>query len=1052
MTETVAGRILPGLKPFQQATVEHAFDRLFDPKGSGRFLVADEVGLGKTMVARGVIAKTIDRLQAEGIDRIDVIYVCSNQVIARQNISKLNVLGEEHDAVLDRVTMLPAHLKDLSRRKRGQTGSKVNLIPLTPNTSLDLRSNVGAARERVMLWYLLAEHFGPRYMNRTGPRRVLQGPCRDLDSLDWYIHHSIQEPDRLNRGLVRTFLRALGRDGRAQGDKSLLGRFQFLSTAFTRKIKPELRQEATQLVGEMRRLLAKSCIDALEADLVILDEFQRFRNLLDPENPQSELAQLLFGQETAKVLMLSATPYKMLTQGVDDPDEDHHRDFLATLRFLYNGREGGGEVEQCRKALKELRSGLREIDTKEGKDRARAAKEALEASLRKVMSRTERLVSGQDRNGMIELVHSSDGNLTRRDVEGFADLDRIARTIGHPDITEYWKSSPYPLNFMDGYVLSEKFEERAKSEPDARPRTGVLNSDRFRRFDPIDMGNPKLRALKQDTIDTGMWKLLWLPASMPYYRPGKPFSRIDGCATKRLIFSAWNVVPRAIACLLSYEADRNLVGLGTAKERENTPEGRASSSAPLRPDSVTAFAFLYPSISLARLVDPLQIAREHGADLTCTQMIRHAESRLRSRLTPITEGHAGSGRDSGWYAAAALLLDSAEGSNPVDWLASENARQALSARSEGSRAWAEQLDRAMRVVEGGELGLPPGNLIRMLALLSLGSPAVCAIRALTRIAPDADSAQLRDAALAVADGLRGTYNQPEIQPLIRATDRTTHFWKDALHYGVNGNLQAVLDEYVHILSEWAPIPGDKTDNDIVIGVGETMAEALSLRAPDYEIRDIDGRGVPKDEPLHMRSRFALRFGDAKSSEDEKVVTRASAVRTAFNSPFWPFVLTTTSVGQEGLDFHLYSHAVVHWNLPSNPVDFEQREGRVHRYKCHAVRRNVGEEFRNEILDSDSAEPWGQAFELAAEHGDDSGLVPYWVYDRGPHRILRYVPTLPSSRDIQRLERLDRMLAAYRLTFGQPRQDELLAILAGRNLDLEDVEELLVNLSPGRPVA
>ena len=55
---------------------------------------------------------------------------------------------------------------------------------------------------------------------------------------------------------------------------------------------------------------------------------------------------------------------------------------------------------------------------------------------------------------------------------------------------------------------------------------------------------------------------------------------------------------------------------------------------------------------------------------------------------------------------------------------------------------------------------------------------------------------------------------------------------------------------------------------------------------------------------------------------------AAHLRRAFNSPFWPFVLTSTSVGQEGLDFHLYCHAVVHWNLPSNPVDLEQREGRV----------------------------------------------------------------------------------------------------------------------------
>ena len=50
-----------------------------------RFLVADEVGLGKTLVARGVIAKTIDHLW-ETVDRIDVVYICSNGQIARQNL------------------------------------------------------------------------------------------------------------------------------------------------------------------------------------------------------------------------------------------------------------------------------------------------------------------------------------------------------------------------------------------------------------------------------------------------------------------------------------------------------------------------------------------------------------------------------------------------------------------------------------------------------------------------------------------------------------------------------------------------------------------------------------------------------------------------------------------------------------------------------------------------------------------------------------------------------------------------------------------------------
>ena len=87
-------QVLAGLKDFQRATVEHAFDRLFDaPDSTRRFLVADEVGLGKTMVARGVVAKAIDRLNRDGVERIDIVYICSNGDIADQNVRKLDVTG-----------------------------------------------------------------------------------------------------------------------------------------------------------------------------------------------------------------------------------------------------------------------------------------------------------------------------------------------------------------------------------------------------------------------------------------------------------------------------------------------------------------------------------------------------------------------------------------------------------------------------------------------------------------------------------------------------------------------------------------------------------------------------------------------------------------------------------------------------------------------------------------------------------------------------------------------------------------------------------------------
>ena len=81
-----------------------------------RFLVADEVGLGKTLVARGVIAKAIDLLWEKGVPRIDIIYICSNSNIASQNISKLYFLGDGAPCA-SRISLMPSKIKDLKEAK-----------------------------------------------------------------------------------------------------------------------------------------------------------------------------------------------------------------------------------------------------------------------------------------------------------------------------------------------------------------------------------------------------------------------------------------------------------------------------------------------------------------------------------------------------------------------------------------------------------------------------------------------------------------------------------------------------------------------------------------------------------------------------------------------------------------------------------------------------------------------------------------------------------------------------------------------------------------------
>lgn len=146
------------------------------------------------------------------------------------------------------------------------------------------------------------------------------------------------------------------------------------------------------------------------------------------------------------------------------------------------------------------------------------------------------------------------------------------------------------------------------------------------------------------------------------------------------------------------------------------------------------------------------------------------------------------------------------------------------------------------------------------------------------------------------------------------------------------------------------------------------------------------------------------------------------------------MLCSTSVGQEGLDFDLYCHAVVHWNLPSNPVDLEQREGRVHRYKGHAIRKNAALVYSEQALSCTSVDPWETLFELAKEGRPvgASDLVPYWVLPaEGGATIERHILALPLSRDVDRAAALRKTLTVYRMAFGQNRQDDFIAYLTNR---------------------
>lgn len=1092
-------KILSPLKDFQRASVEHVFRRMYldGDDATTRFLLADEVGLGKTLVAKGVIARVIDHLW-DRVDRIDIIYICSNAEIARQNINRLHLGGDLAFTQATRITMLPVQLRDMRTRK-------LNFVSITPSTSFSMASQTGMYEERALLYHLLRE---PWELSGTGPHNVLKAGVKDVGWWRSYLDR-FEDEHVIDEDLRKRFAREI----RRREHRELRAAFDQLCGSFRdrrHKGEDDERREQRRVIGALRDIVARTCLAALEPDFIIMDEFQRFRHLLDmrEENEENRIARDLFtysdASTKARVLLVSATPYKMYTLA-GEREGDHYEDFLYTFGFL----AGDARRDALRALLDRYRRQLVHVH-ETGVAALTATKNELERELRRFIVRTERLAVGDDRDGMLRTVAPRGLALESGDLGHFALMDGVARVVeGTADI-DYWKSAPYLLNFMDGYDVKKRVVKAVGSGTHAEQLAAlvgrhagcVLRQEEIDAYAALDAGNARLRALIADVVDRGMWRLLWMPPSHAYYAPAGVFAA-EGVAafTKRLVFSAWQVVPKVIAVMLSYEAERRMAGMQEGGLR-NTADERRKRRGLLRfavragrETGMPALALTYPSTFLASACDPLDLLAEASAAPSLSEMMHLAGARISAALAsaPLTAlVDPTRGEDEAWYWAAPLLLDLRMGTEVDAWLEHPDLAARWSGREDPSLddddewRWADHVARLVETARSYRagtlrLGAMPDDLAMVLALQALAAPATAALRALGRVvgsalvveAPvasdgagggtgavaDRDAGQeplplaLRSAAGRIGWSFLTLFNLPESMSLLRGLGGAEPYWRRVLEYGAEGNLQAVLDEYVHVLVDLLGLRGRRAA-DAVAQLAEEVCDVVALRTARVAVDDVR-RPMREGRFVHLeqfgRVRFALRL-QKETSDAGDGETRADTVRKAFNSPFWPFVLASTSVGQEGLDFHAYCHAVVHWNLPSNPVDMEQREGRVHRFKGHAIRRNVA--LRHGGVGRDGhADVWEAMFaRAAAGRGADAGdMVPYWVYAvEGGASIERHVPALPLSADEQRLAAMRRSLAVYRMVFGQSRQQDLVAYLSSHLTadQIADVTSALrIDLSP-----
>jgi hypothetical protein len=1109
---------MDGLKDFQYASVSALYEGLYG-QGRPRMLLADEVGLGKTVVARGLIARLIqDRIAAGKRKPLKVTYICSNQVIARENLKKLNPFpkGFGQNQSVERIAYLAFVKKRAATTASGRWGTLLELNTLTPATSFEIGTGMGNKWERRAIFAVL--HCDLRMRRRAnGLKYLLRGKVKDMDAFKREMDSALEND--IQPGLADRFIGKLKRATIPAGVTCIQDEFRSdhernayeTIITFAEKLDGRswsLSDACRYLVRMLRGLLIDCCLRHVDADVYILDEFQRFRDLIDEDSgkEQAEIARRIFGRGgSSRVLLLSATPFKAFTaHDESDRGEDHYKDFGKVLRFLLAREpEKITRYEEHRRSLHRQIMDLRAaaVAPPHGGHR-----DAVQEILRSVICRTERHTAAADSGALIEDVWKDPAQqipFGPGDVSNFNATDRIARALGRLGIpvakpVEYCKSAVFPLSFLDRYKFKELLKERL-DHPDIR---GTLmetsgawldfqEMDAYRwSIDNADGGpaNARLSLLLRHAVGTHGAGLLWVPPSLPYHPLEDAFAGADGFS-KTLLFSSWVMVPRMISTLVSYEVEKATVGNpATVESTESevrtyfTPDGKRRHPIPLiryarrtQRDQVhlanmSNFTLLYPSQALAACVDPIPNLRQ-GHTLGGLRMQAAASIRTLLESADLVHYITPDGEADRWYWAAPLLLDRSNASfreAAARWLATQridggNAQEGegadtaeggeteeqTGAKGDHFRYLRECLEDPARI----GLGAMPDGLADVLADLALGSPAIISLRGLGRMFPQEEAVSRMGHAYEIADQFSSLFNKPESIAAVRLSEKHQYYWRMVADYCASGCLQSVIDEYLHLLTG---------ANVHVQDVVSQLKDAINLNA--VTINADDRESFLGGTPRKLRCHYAVEFGSQRV-ETEQGKKRASSLREVFNSPFRPFVLSTTSIGQEGLDFHYYCRRIVHWNLPGNPVDLEQREGRINRYKSLVIRQQLAAKYRDALaleIISEGEDPWQRLFQIAdveERRGNRKcELVPYWHIDPKPSqaaeqhlKIERVIPLYPFSIDKTRLVHMLKTLAIYRLAFGQPRQAELVDHLLERNLSSEEsaaaMRNLVIDLSP-----
>ncbi len=960
---------------FQKETAKYIAEQ-FEKKD--RFLLADEVGLGKTIVAREVIKQMRDKNNG----KLVVLYVCSSNLLAKHNQKKLaNEECFSHDED-SRLSML------FLQQPKAKT---FQIIPISPATSLDIKGT-GKRDERILLYCALKD-----FVKDEKKFKELM-----KNDLKWNKEAKEKEKEyekKLNKSLkkkIKIFIK---------GEESFDNLKKYLSGE---DINPK------ELIRDLRKMFIRFSLKFFHVDLVLMDEFQNFRQLLNTpfqknENDNQNVLYEYFLKEKhkkrSKILLMSATPYRLyMTKTEEENDGDtHYEDFVKLFDFL-----SGNQNKSFKEFWQSYLSKVQSVNPNNISIVLKEKKKA-ESLLMGLCARTERMSKS-----LLEKSTTVPLELCESDIISYAEAQCLCNRLNLGRFrVDYAKSSPYLLSFMNDYKIKHRIADVLRK---SKNKYSDIKYDHLllKKLDDteklsINGINSKLTLLLKELFlnekgkNNNLERLLWIPPSKCYYTPNKKSAFANNVgASKLLVFSGWQLVPKMISALVSYHAE-SLVKKGKYYREIHSK---------IKKDSDSEKLFTYCSPQLAECFNIKSIKK-----------ISDIKKQIRDKISEKVDRH--------------FLKNTQRSFNSKDAL---------------------RLIRLMEDEKNKETFVfNRSQAIDLITDYIIGSPVECAYRLFKRVyddkheTPDNDNKKkICSAASLAANSLAKQFitlfNRLDASLCVNAEYTGGSYIKKVLKYCVQGNMQAMLDEYFYTSNVDIKEFEKKIEYDL-LGRNPVYADTFE------SLTEKKKKGEKKRQnntKIVFRTHFAV--GNYKDSIDNNNSESMTKKIAAFNSPFRPFVFATTNIGEEGIDFHKYCRKVMHWNLPDRPIEIEQREGRVNRYQGLAIRQNLADFYGNK-LDSNS-DIWKNIFLKAQKrYGDDkSGMSPHWIIPDKDKKKIKYkiksiTPIYPFSKDAKKYDSFMLAIEHYRLALGQPKQEEFLERLLNRHLKKSDLKKLEMNLSP-----